>query len=287
MASRRTSVRSYSFHGFLGLTVAIAVSVSQAITCPGFDCPILADEYTVTQLLALEPQVLKRYHYLAAKDFVQGNRHIRWCPAAGCENAVRSQNLAAHAVTCHCGHTFCFKCTEAAHSPVKCEMLGGWLKKCADDSETSNWIAANTKECPKCNATIEKAGGCNHMSCRNSACRYEFCWVCLGPWEPHGSSWYNCNRFSEQDSVQARDAQFKSRDSLQRYLFYFNRYANHDQSRKLEGKLWKLVERKQKEMQEASLSWIEVQVCPWRRDAERSREAPRPHARALCSTHGV
>ena len=45
------------------------------------------------------------------------------------------------------------------------------------------------QECPKCHATIEKNGGCNHMICRNNSCRSEFCWVCLGPWEPHGSSW--------------------------------------------------------------------------------------------------
>lgn len=42
--------------------------------------------------------------------------------------------------------------------------------------------------------TIEKDGGCNHMVCKNTSCRMEFCWICLGPWEPHGSSWYNCNR---------------------------------------------------------------------------------------------
>ena len=26
------------------------------------------------------------------------------------------------------------------------------------------------------------------MVCKK--CRFDFCWVCLGPWEPHGSSWY-------------------------------------------------------------------------------------------------
>ena len=25
------------------------------------------------------------------------------------------------------------------------------------------------------------------MVCKK--CRFDFCWVCLGPWEPHGSSW--------------------------------------------------------------------------------------------------
>nr|XP_029502065.1 E3 ubiquitin-protein ligase arih1-like [Oncorhynchus nerka] len=87
------------------------------------------------------------------------------------------------------------------------QWLRKWIKKCDDDSETSNWIAANTKECPKCHVTIEKDGGCNHMVCRNQSCKAEFCWVCLGPWEPHGSAWYNCNRYNEDDAKAARDAQ--------------------------------------------------------------------------------
>lgn len=50
--------------------------------------------------------------------------------------------------------------------------------------------------------TIEKDGGCNHMTCKNTACRSEFCWMCLGPWEPHGSSWYSCNRFDDSQAKQ-------------------------------------------------------------------------------------
>jgi len=46
------------------------------------------------------------------------------------------------------------------------------------------------QECPKCQATIEKDGGCNHMVCKR--CKYDFCWICLTAWEPHGSSWSAC-----------------------------------------------------------------------------------------------
>ena len=53
------------------------------------------------------------------------------------------------------------------------------------------------QECPKCKATIEKDGGCNHMVCKNSHCKTEFCWVCLGPWEPHGTSWWIIYSFHE------------------------------------------------------------------------------------------
>lgn len=40
---------------------------------------------------------------------------------------------------------FSFACGENWHDPVKCNLLRKWQKKCDDDSETSNWIAANTK----------------------------------------------------------------------------------------------------------------------------------------------
>ena len=40
-----------------------------------------------------------------------------------------------------------------------------------------------------------------------TTCKAEFCWTCLGPWEPHGSSWYHCNRFNETDAQSARSSQ--------------------------------------------------------------------------------
>ena len=62
------------------------------------------------------------------------------------------------------------------------------MVKCRDDSETYNWLMSNTKACPKCATSIEKNGGCNHMTCKNSSCKFEFCWVCLGPWKDHSGS---------------------------------------------------------------------------------------------------
>lgn len=62
-------------------------------------------------------------------------------------------------------HSFCFGCGLPDHQPCICPVVKFWLKKCADDSETANWISANTKECPKCHSTIEKNGGCNVGCC--------------------------------------------------------------------------------------------------------------------------
>jgi len=231
---------------------------SQSIECPEFNCNILVDDQTVMRLVKDSRTKLK-YQHLITNSFVQCNRLLRWCPAPNCSNAIKVSTVEAKPVKCRCGHSFCFACSENWHDPVRCHLIKKWIKKCDDDSETSNWISANTKECPTCGAVIEKDGGCNHMICKNQACKADFCWVCLGPWEPHGSSWYNCNRYDEDEAKNARVGQEKSRAALTRYLFYCNRYMNHLQSLKFENKLYTMVKEKMDEMQQHNMSWIEVQ----------------------------
>ena len=250
---------------------------SQSIECPEFNCNILVDDQTVMRLVKDSRTKLK-YQQLITNSFVQVssyttvkeihililkifqcNRLLRWCPAPNCSNAIKVSTVEAKPVTCRCGHVFCFACSEKWHDPVRCHLIKKWIKKCDDDSETSNWISANTKECPKCGAVIEKDGGCNHMICKNQSCKADFCWVCLGAWEPHGSSWYNCNRYDEDDAKTAREGQEKSRAALNRYLHYCNRYMNHLQSLKFENKLYTMVKEKMDEMQQHNMSWIEVQ----------------------------
>uniref|UniRef100_A0A672P8P5 RBR-type E3 ubiquitin transferase n=1 Tax=Sinocyclocheilus grahami TaxID=75366 RepID=A0A672P8P5_SINGR len=239
-------------------TKIIEEGMGQTISCPAHSCDILVDDSTVMRLIT-DSKVKLKYQHLITNSFVECNRLLKWCPAPDCHHVVKVQYPDAKPVRCKCGRQFCFNCGENWHDPVKCKWLRKWIKKCDDDSETSNWIAANTKECPKCHVTIEKDGGCNHMVCRNQNCKAEFCWVCLGPWEPHGSAWYNCNRYNEDDAKAARDAQERSRAALQRYLFYCNRYMNHMQSLRFEHKLYAQVKQKMEEMQQHNMSWIEVQ----------------------------
>jgi len=232
--------------------------MGQKISCAAHGCDILVDDMTVMKLVS-DARVKIKYQQHITNSFVDCNLLMRWCPAADCIYAAKVSYSDSKPVECKCGHSFCFSCGNNWHDPVKCQWLKKWIKKCDDDSETSNWIAANTRECPKCHVTIEKDGGCNHMVCKQQNCKADFCWVCLGPWEPHGSSWYNCNRFDEDDAKRARDAQEKSRAALARYLFYCNRYMNHMQSLKFEHKLYASVRQKMEEMQQHNMSWIEVQ----------------------------
>ncbi|KAF4621447.1 hypothetical protein D9613_000058 [Agrocybe pediades] len=240
-----------------------------------------------------EEQNLKawsRLQELFVRYFVACNANLKFCPYPSCTNTVSCPSAASKSSlttivpTVSCGargiggesqemsqsqqlglsikgkeHKFCFGCPiEGDHRPVICNVAKMWLKKCRDDSETANWIKSNTKECTNCQSTIEKNGGCNHMTCKK--CKHEFCWVCMGPWSEHGTAWYSCNRYDEKTGVEARDAQSRSRASLERYLHYYNRWANHEQSAKLSLDLYAKTEKKMEEMQITSdLTWIEVQ----------------------------
>ncbi|CAG8688994.1 3430_t:CDS:2, partial [Acaulospora morrowiae] len=191
---------------------------SRRIMCMANNCNVIVDESTVE----LVPIHYTRYRTLLNRTYVDDNESLRWCPAPSCEYAVEchvpqtSLTSIVPTVECFCCHRFCFGCGLPDHQPSICTLVRKWIKKCEDDSETANWISAHTKECGKCHSTIEKNGGCNHMTCRK--CKYEFCWVCMGPWSEHGTSWYNCNRYDEKSSQDARDQQAKSRASLERYL---------------------------------------------------------------------
>ena len=235
---------------------------SARIRCPGEGCNRIVDSRSIDLLIADE--IKGRYEVLLLRTYVDDKDNLKWCPAPNCEYAlecgVKQKDLTrvVPTVICRCGYPFCFGCSLNDHQPAPCGIVKKWLKKCADDSETANWISANTKECPKCYSTIEKNGGCNHMTCRK--CRHEFCWMCMGVWSEHGTSWYNCNRFEEKSGSDARDAQAKSRQSLERYLHYYNRYANHEQSAKLDKDIALKAEKKMTKLQsDSDMSWIEVQ----------------------------
>ncbi|ORY33473.1 hypothetical protein BCR39DRAFT_563976 [Naematelia encephala] len=235
---------------------------SARIQCMGEACKRIVRPELVDELVPGE--LSKKYHNLLNAAYVADSPSLRWCPHPGCEHVIechqvppRMLNQLVPTVKCDCGRFLCFGCGYAGnHRPVLCKIVKMWEKKCADDSETANWLQANTKECTKCQSTIEKNGGCNHMTCKK--CKWEFCWVCMGPWSEHGTSWYQCNRFDEKSGIDARDTQAKSRASLERYLHYFTRYANHDQSAKLDAVFYTTTENRMKAMQTQGLSWIET-----------------------------
>ncbi|GME94303.1 unnamed protein product [Ambrosiozyma monospora] len=130
------------------------------------------------------------YWYVIASHYCNTNSKVfKFCPFPDCDSIIKlkgfdsdevasvkelADKLLVPTVKCHENHSFCYNCMEEDHAPIPCKMCKGWLEKCKGESETAKWITVNTKVCPKCESSIEKNGGCNHMTC--GSCRYEFCW---------------------------------------------------------------------------------------------------------------
>ncbi|CAB3364276.1 Hypothetical predicted protein [Cloeon dipterum] len=256
------------------LSMKIQEGDAHHIFCPAFNCHILVPVDIIEHVVSAE--MARRYLQFDIKAFVETNRSIKWCPLPGCGRAVRlppeshdiSQHLStSHAVDCGNGHFFCWECLGEAHAPCGCEQWKEWQKKisdikleelktsCAGSEEAANclWLVTNSKPCPHCKSPIQKNEGCNHMKC--SKCKFDFCWVCLEAWKKHSSAtggYFRCNRFEivsrldeKQGTVLNEAAQRnKQLQELTRFLHYYTRFRNHENSQRLELPLLSAVQHK-------------------------------------------
>lgn len=192
-----------------------------------------------------EPLLRNALLQAAAKLALEASRkRYKWCPAVDCDGFVelsgdtrpydydhRKNELLKHTpiVRCPSSHEFCFDCQYENHLPCSCVTAAKWVKRCQDDSETVNWIEANTQNCPRCASLIEKNGGCNHMVCQH--CNFKFCWICLHDWNQHTQAHWSCNRFHERKEVDT-GGKAERQNALNRYLHYYKRFAVHQRSMK-------------------------------------------------------
>lgn len=237
----------------------IGQGVSTAIGCMAQNCAVRVPEDLVLNLLQ-RPMLREKYQQYAFKDYVKSHPELRLCPGTNCQLVVRSAaEISPKKVTCSgCRAVFCFVCTNDYHAPTDCHTIQRWLTKCADDSETANYISANTKDCPKCHICIEKNGGCNHMQC--FGCKHDFCWMCLGDWKAHGSEYYECSRYKVNPNIANESAHVQAREALKKYLHYYERWENHSKSLQLEEQtLNRLTDRVNEKVNAGLGTWIDWQ----------------------------
>lgn len=202
------------------------------------------------------------------KSFVQKhNRNYKWCPFADCKSIVHLRDTSSLPeytrlhyspfVKCNSFHRFCFNCGFEVHSPADCKITTAWVKKARKESEILNWVLSHTKECPKCSVNIEKNGGCNHMVC--SSCKYEFCWICEGPWAPHGKNFFQCTMYKNNEDNKSKNPQDANK-TLKKYTFYYRLFNEHEVSAKLDWNLGQTLGTKVHALQERiGISWIDGQ----------------------------
>jgi len=231
-------------------------------TCPAEKCNEIVTDVEIRQVT---PELVPTFLNYQLRNFVELNDTSRWCPGPGCEQiAYMNAGTDTLVATCNeCSTTFCIKCGSEPHAPLICSKLDTWIEKCKNESETANWLLANTKKCPNCNTRIEKNQGCNHMTCRQ--CKHEFCWICTGDWSKHGrgtGGYYNCNKFQmdEEAKVPKTDVD-KAKRELERYLHYYTRFDIHDKAQKFACKQLQDIGKKMSAYQECrnDATWADVE----------------------------
>lgn len=232
--------------------------ISTQIGCMAQTCNVRVPEDLVLTLVT-RPVMRDKYQQFAFRDYVKSHPELRFCPGPNCHIIARSREICAKRVICKiCNISFCFKCSMDYHAPTDCQVIKKWLTKCADDSETANYISANTKDCPKCHICIEKNGGCNHMQCFN--CKHDFCWMCLGDWKTHGSEYYECSRYKDNPNIANESVHVQAREALKKYLHYYERWENHSKSLQLEQQtIDRLRTRVNEKVMKGRGTWIDWQ----------------------------
>ncbi|CAI5757245.1 unnamed protein product [Candida verbasci] len=272
------------------------INNGRLITCIEPDCKFVIPHKDISHMYSLieskhsviivEKTLLQNPLLIAnARELINSKITYKWCPATDCssftelsisdvsceaqkQSDLKNSNDISKVpiVGCFENHEFCFNCGYENHLPCPCWIVKKWIKKCEDDSETANWIDANTHTCPKCHTSIEKNGGCNHMTCRK--CKYEFCWICFNKWSEHNNN-YSCNRFRD-DQKEEEIRRNKSRQTLERYLHFYKRYSIHETSMKGDKKTLRKIDEVTKIYMEDrrskneinNLSWIDIEFLP-------------------------
>jgi ariadne-1 len=112
--------------------------------CPQHKCnQALTRSHFAYFLSSSHQDTYEKYKVYSVRNFIEMTKGLQYCPAAGCDKVA--VGLGVSTVRCSCGSVFCSKCGEEAHEPCTCAQLVDWNQKCMNESETANWILANTK----------------------------------------------------------------------------------------------------------------------------------------------
>lgn len=95
--------------------------------------------------------------------------NFRWCLSTTCTNGQlyeETEGMDPHIACEECEFEMCFRHQMPWHEGVSCEQYDNdRLSGDPNYQQTHAWLGTNSKNCPSCGVSIEKDGGCFHMTC--------------------------------------------------------------------------------------------------------------------------
>jgi len=147
----------------------ISESKVEKIPCPGVTCGTELTE-SMVQALVDEAEYAKYCRFKERGELLRAG-NVRWCPTPNCEGRMEGSEANPHLVCPICSFELCYKCSGKWHGKKSCKVY-------MDKAFKVYLKEHEVQKCPKCKRPVEKAEGCNHMTC--AACHHEFCWLCGG-----------------------------------------------------------------------------------------------------------
>lgn len=175
----------------------------QCLNCPEPKCASTATP-TQVKLLVGEDE-FARYDRLLLQSSLDLMADVVYCPRMSCCMAVMVEPDSTMGICPSCQYAFCTLCRRSYHGLSHCIATADELRSLRDEylsaseegkkflekrfgkrviqraveeSFSTEWLKTNCKQCPCCGTNIQKAHGCNKMTC--SSCQKYFCWICLG-----------------------------------------------------------------------------------------------------------
>jgi hypothetical protein len=159
------------------------------------------------------------------------------CECPSCKNMCAPIAAEAPAVTCvDCGAKFCqhhawgHKAESEKGEQSEAEVCAAFERKMIAERRLMASEFGH-KSCPMCSTPTVKAGGCNHMTCKN--CNGHWCWICGKEIENGNVGWHysqdnpesGCFHFAEADqhpdvaaTMEARRQRHQSLSKIRREL---------------------------------------------------------------------
>lgn len=144
--------------------------------CP--TCKASWDRYFIE--LYSTTEVMMRYEILGMLRVIQAMPNFVWCLSPKCKSGqIHQDGDKAPIVTCvACGFKMCFTHQVAWHPQFTCSQfearrrapgmtIATEAQLAKEEEKTVAALRRYTKPCPKCGVKTEKAGGCDHMTCKS------------------------------------------------------------------------------------------------------------------------
>lgn len=116
--------------------------------------------------------------------YLKKTEDIRRCPNSACTYAgtIDTSSPCEDSLECEvCATRWREKVHLSTREKVKDFFYEGNTKR--SEFLCGLWEEMWTRRCPSCDVSIEKNGGCDHMTCRK--CQFEFCWLCTQKHQNH------------------------------------------------------------------------------------------------------